>query len=388
MAHPQIQMNPFPAFFRTLSSFFNPQPMASDDSFDVLFSTRLQWDVEDFYTLYTGALCIGGDFQGAMDAHPVGKLFHRKIKKCLADSEHEFIQSNLFQNQATRMLLERMQVTHNPTDNDFAKFFAHPEYEQLLDALSDSQTVIPIAAPTAALVVPSLPPAVAVASVASATLPVILPVGKSLSQSSSEDRPNIPSSVLPSYSNTSRPSTFQFPLRQQITIGIADFLHLMSQTIPGRLISRSLISLPLKDGRASDRFVGADLLDTQEYHTASEVASFTPKRLKLLHLVVLAYVLHREYPLYSLFKNQCYWFAVTFFHAALIIDMTLCGRRPLDEVDVDVLDHIFLPLEPSLSADSGGTWNGLKISACKKVVLSIVIKKFFIELAECYSKVR
>jgi len=360
------------------------------DSFDVLFATRLQWDVEDLYTLYTGALCIPGDFQEAVDAHPVGKVVHRKIKRCQAESEHEFIQTNLFQDQATRMLLERMQVTDSPTDNDFAQFFAHPECKQLLDALLDSQTVIPIAAPTAALVIPSLHPAVAVASVASATLPVILPVGKSLSQSSSKDGPNIPSSesVLPSYSNTSRPPTFHLPLHQQITIGIAEFLHLMSETIPGRLISRSIISLPLKDRRASDRFVGADLLDTQEYHTASEVASFTPKSLKFLHILILAYVLHREYPLYSLFKNQCYWFAVTFFHAALIIDKTLCGQLPPDEVDVDVLDHIFLPFEPSLSADSGGTWNGLKISACKKVVLSIVVQKFFVELAECYSRVR
>jgi hypothetical protein len=111
-------------------------------------------------------------------------------------------------------------------------------------------------------------------------------------------------------------------------MAMADILQVVSDTrvecyVP---VPKSLVtSEPPWDARANDMFLGRDILRNRKYNMQSgtQLGEFRPTSLTLFHLALLAHIVHVEYPLYSLFKSQCYWFASTVFSAAQIIDKDL-----------------------------------------------------------------
>jgi hypothetical protein len=125
------------------------------------------------------------------------------------------------------------------------------------------------------------------------------------------------------------------------------------------------------------------------FKSGQSLGEFQPKALKLFHMVLLAHVVHVEYPLYALFSRQCYWFACIVFYAAQIIDKQLTQdalevfNNNHDTTDTDLFFlpyHLFVP-------EGAGRWNGIKISGCKQVILNTIVRKFHKQLCVYMAKV-
>lgn len=93
--------------------------------------------------------------------------------------------------------------------------------------------------------------------------------------------------------------------------------------------SRNLSTKPLKNAQVDDRWLAGVGVKTLNYRTAQGARSFKAFNLNLFHMALLANVAHSEYPLYSLFKNKCYWFSNIIYLAARIIDRILASRPDL-----------------------------------------------------------
>ena len=127
-----------------------------------------------------------------------------------------------------------------------------------------------------------------------------------------------------------------------------------------------------------------------EYQNRTLMDTFYLKNLKYFHIVILANVVHREYPLYALFLHQCYWFALTIFFVAQIIDNDLNkdkARSPPDLTQVsDDADLVYMLVENLLVElkvpKNVGCWKGVRIHGCRMVVLARIVKKFHEQLAE------
>lgn len=65
---------------------------------------------------------------------------------------------------------------------------------------------------------------------------------------------------------------------------------------------------------AQDRVSGVSKLDPEQC-----IKRFKPQGLLLFDLILLAVVLHEEAPFYTLFRNQCYFFAIVLFNAIIQI---------------------------------------------------------------------
>jgi hypothetical protein len=180
---------------------------------------------------------------------------------------------------------------------------------------------------------------------------------------------------------------------------MADILQVVSNArvecyVP---VSKSLItSEPPWDARANGMFLGGgDILRNRKYNMQSgtQLGEFRPTSLTLFHLALLAHIVHVEYPLYSLFKSQCYWFASTVFSAAQIIDKDLSrgsiptgGSLASDETGDEKFDDIFLPYHLYVPKKAG-CWKGVQIGGCKNVVLGVILQKFYKDLARYDEKV-
>ena len=201
------------------------------------------------------------------------------------------------------------------------------------------------------------------------------------------DGPRSESPILPRFH--SQFTVPQYSFIDQASISSAQVLEEMSQTRAGRFVTEDVnFQIPPRDTRAHDRFVGGE--QVAEYQNGTELETYFPKNLKYFHIIILANVVHREYPLYALFLRQCYWFALTIFFAAQIIDNELAeGSTPPDftqKPDEANSDLVYLPVQNlpvKLKAPKNvGCWKGVRIHGCRKVVLARVVKKFHERLEE------
>jgi hypothetical protein len=77
---------------------------------------------------------------------------------------------------------------------------------------------------------------------------------------------------------------------------------------------------------AEDLVSGIDFLDEEQC-----IRRFYPQDLPLFDLVLLADVVHDKAPIYSLFANQCYWYANILFEAVIQrYSLSSAARRPVD----------------------------------------------------------
>ena len=171
-----------------------------------------------------------------------------------------------------------------------------------------------------------------------------------------EDGHNTPLSyIFPTISDIMVP---QYSASKQVTMAIVHTLQVMINSPPACLVSDSLNTLPSKDTHANDWFVGSDLLTLVDYSRSNrtDLTSFQPKMLTVYHLALLAHVVHLQYPIYLLFKDQCYWFASLVYYATQIIDRNLADAKLHADNYADLntfQDFLKMPLHLYQSTMSG-----------------------------------
>jgi hypothetical protein len=116
--------------------------------------------------------------------------------------------------------------------------------------------------------------------------------------------------------------------------------------------------------------------------------TFVLKNLTFFHIVLLANIAHKECPLYSLFKNQCYWFANIIYEGARCIDNSQTLQLDLPGVTTEssslsrpLMDLIYVPFQKYMP-ETAGRWYGIQISVVEPIVLSSIVSKFNKELED------
>ena len=91
------------------------------------------------------------------------------------------------------------------------------------------------------------------------------------------------------------------------------------------------------------------------------------QELLLSDLVVLAHTIHTENPIYSIFKEQCYWFA------NMIMSVLRCeyghNGAAVDPVAMD--EHI-----DEVSLEAGGKWHCIRVNKTTESILRIITSQF------------
>ena len=361
----------------------------------IFSSPRREFDTEMFLSiLWNDAIQQSSDPTSALKRFRITSMKFRKTKD--VPSEHEFLVSEVLtgmdEEPDYQFILERtvkiVDSTHptHPDDAAINTFLNHEDSKKLLDTVLNT-----ITSPQSLAVATAVAAAPALGS-ASILLPLAGIVAASSSSSSSQFS-EIPTAPL------SSPLIPEYPLFDQASMAMAKILQEVSETKVGSYISKSLnASKPPKNTQADDLFMGSARLDTNEYYLGKQIGQFKPESLTLFHLALLAHIVHSEYPLYSLFMSQCYWFSSTVFYAAQIIDRDLSlnlapqaspslpDLPDLEKQDEKNQDHIFLPFHLYMPEEAG-RWRGLRISGCKLVVLSTIVRKFYTSLNDYMVKV-
>jgi len=108
-------------------------------------------------------------------------------------------------------------------------------------------------------------------------------------------------------------------------------------------------------------------------------------------MALLAKVVHSQYSIYSLFKRNCYWFALLIYLAAKNIDQILGsgeihedpGESDDSEMidDSEMTDDFFVPFY-LYASNLAGRWMGFKVCDVKDVVLGRIVRLFLKQLEE------
>jgi hypothetical protein len=361
-----------------LSSLIFPSPTMSVPSpLPLILSSHRSWDTEAFLSILWDQAKKTDDPIDTLSRYRVTSLEFRKTQQTSA--EHEYLALHVEapnEPQGLQFVLERTALLNagsdSPDNATIHDFFKHRDSRKLLDTVLttiDSTSSQKSVAATAALAaVPTL-----------GTAASILPIALAASSSSFNSTSLLPMTSMAGISP-------EYNLVDQASMTMASILQAASDTQVGAYISKSLkTSKPPKDSRAEDRFVGGDMLLQNEYNLeqGTQMGEFIPKSLTLFHLALLAHIVHAEYPLYSLFMSQCYWYSSTVFYAAQIIDRNLPDHNILlannlavaSESDLET-DDIFLPFHLYVPPQAG-RWKGIRISGCKRVVLETIVRKFY-----------
>ena len=378
-----------------ISSFLFPsRTMTTSTPTNLIISSHRNWDTEAFFSMLWFEAINNRDPIQILEQYPVSIIRFRKTKK--NPSEHEFLDFEVADHTGTiPFILERTVSmddlnANQPNNTTVDQFLNHPHSKKLLNVILNSFGGISpsVVAAATAVALPILGSA--------AVIPAIIHLPLSLTQTS-ESQTLLPltteSKTSPSSYTSAANMAPEYSLVDQASMAMAALLHAVSNSGTGKYMSRSLDnSKPFSDARAVDQFLGGDRLYTDGYISGVQIGHFKPRHLKLFHLALLAHVVHIEYPLYALFLNQCYWFTSTVYYAAQVIDYDLSHNALSglpkylstfadDEKDDD---EIFLPFHLFI-AEGAGRWKGIRISGCKRVVLSSIVHKFH-ELYDNYMK--
>ncbi len=126
-----------------------------------------------------------------------------------------------------------------------------------------------------------------------------------------EDTDNIP--LIP-LSTTSSASSEPVSVSTSAYVPRMNLVDQISSTLAGAAASASLPSQSSSSNLARDQITGASSLNP-----ANCIKRFKPQGLSLFDLVLVALVLHLEAPFYTLFRNQCYFFANVLFQTIVQI---------------------------------------------------------------------
>lgn len=393
--------------------------------FALLFASDGHWGVLQFLSIYQSQILASKDPVRSLGKSP--RLKTMRYGKTKEGVEHEFLINEVQDEVGTGAKLGLERILHvdpddrdpntvgrdtvpldddhpSPLDDDcpsplddetVQQFMAHPDSKRLLGSVIDSvretfqnvPTTVVVAS-AAIVVAPLLMPQ----TIASIVLPAAIPAFLDSSFPATEDPDAlrlIEEGYPPSYSpyNVSALSP-EYSLTDQVTMSLAQALQYLIDSPPARYVSESLNVSKPKNARSDDRFLGSDILNLPAYANGMMLNTFHPEMLTLFHLVLLAYIVHTEYPLYSLFRGQCYWYASTIWHAAQIIDRNLLDdhRRSEYSISAGAFDHFFFPVDLR-HANVSGSWWGIKITGSRRVVLETVVRKFHAALDEFTAEV-
>ena len=360
----------------------------------LILSSHRRWDTETFMCFLWDQVLRSEDPMLTLKSFPVTTLGFKKTKH--TPSEHEFLLFQVPENdKVMNFILERTvsMESNDIEDATIDAFLGHADSKKMMKAIVRDIGSIP---PSTAAV------AVAVAASALAANPSVIPALLvtpviPLVLSSRSSSPCLPlMDEGPSSSHLPRTSSAtilpEYSLVDQASMAMAELLQVFTDSRVGYYVLKSS-NKSKPDGQAQDEFVGGDKLSSNEYKLGVHLGEFRPKNLNLFHLALLAHVVHVQNPLYALFKSQCYWFASTVFYAAQIIDRDLSATTHLAGISLDNSDAsskendmIFLPFHLYMPKEAG-RWKGIRISGCKQVVLSTVVKRFHEQLDEIMIKV-
>ena len=378
-------------FLHFLPSFLRPKRLPMPLSpFQMLKAGNLDTEAANTF-LWSGVQQSNSPLT-ELDNYDLTVILLRKTED--SPSEHEYLcfdaedrsiaQSNRF----TQALERTVSSDLAPASTTLDQFYRHSQSGELLDSI-----MVPIQNATPALAAG----AAVFAAVQPSTPAILLTIPLSYSASSLAMAGKLPhiyllndgpsSPILPQFNSRIMPPKYTFI--DNASISSAQILEEMSQTRAGRFVSElANLQIPPRDTRALDRFVGGKLV--AEYQKGKLLDTFYPKNLKYIHMIILANVVHREYPLYALFLRQCFWFALTIFFAAQIIDSDLNEDKASSPPDLtqvsDDADLVYMPVEnPPVelkALKNVGCWKGVRIHGCRMVVLARVVKKFHEQLAK------
>ena len=348
-----------------------------EDPFTFILKPSLSMETDEFHYFCSQEVRVRSDFAKARSRFRIKDL---SVMKKMESPQHEFVLINVRDGEESidrRFLLERT-VEEPQNDHDetlINAFFNHDDCMKVLKAvvlalLDISPNVIAAGAAVVA------GPAVLSASSLGSTLIPLATV--SLLSPSDDSSPPI-----------NEPSSLSLPtkLMDSMTLNLAQILDFFSERHISRHISKS-VEKPEKDAHADDRWLAGDKIGSPEYGTAQGARSFEPKYLNLLHMSIIALLVHREYPIYSLFQNNCYWFSNLVYICAKVIDFTipctpdsdLPNIEDLDIEDGKVLEDMFYMPFHLYMPSVAGRWMGFKICEVKKIVVRRIVTLFFEEL--------
>lgn len=373
--------------------------MDSVDPYSLILEPDRNWDTRLFLAAHLGE--ARRNIAVIRTAKRVKKMIFSKSNLGV---QHEFTINEV---EDERLILERTVLPVGPEsepnndldDNTVEQFITHPLGMKVLEAVRDTIRTIPtpllVAGASGAIVAPLL--------MKDSMLPLILipsltaSISGSAPLSSSQDPLPLMdegrnSSFMPPPTVASTTVVPQYQYYQKVTMTIAVSLQSIIDSDPARFVSKSLNKpIPPKEAPANDRFVGSDILKHPGYcdETRLDLTFFEPKVMTVYHLAILARVVHLMFPLYSLFKDQCYWFASLIFYAAQIIDWDLAYSRLRPENYPNFgsrMDDFFFPLKLSHSKEAG-CWRGIRVTGPKRVVLVAVVERFHKVLGEHIAEV-
>ena len=285
----------------------------------IILSSHRDWDTEAILSFLWDQAIASQDPMVALNMFPVTSMRFKKSK--ITPAEHEFLTSKVKDmDRVMGFILERTVSDILPDDAIIDRFLNHPDSKSMLHKILQSIQTIPPSAIAAASIIavpmlaPSALPAVIIPLALSSSLEPPLPL--------MDEGRNTKASHLPLTSSATVLSEDSY--FDQASLAMAEILQVVSDSQVGYSLSKSLNnSKPPKNARANDRILGEDWLKEEPFKSVVDLGEFQPKVLKMFHMVLLAHVVHVQYPLYVLFLSQCYWFACIVFTATQIIDRQL-----------------------------------------------------------------
>lgn len=372
------------------SAFFPPNLSTMDPNpFPHLLAPSLSMDTDAFIYVCWSGVTSSPDPALALERFKRFKVKNVNLKKKKVAPEHEFVLITMrdVEDRLDRhFILERtadLEADKAQDDSEkktiIEEFLGHQDCKKVLDAVLHTLLVIPPAIAIAGAAVVAAP-ALSAPAMASAVVP--LTVASALLLNSSQ----VSSSDLPLTYPIMEPSTNS--IIDHATLSVAQFFDFLSGHAVSHRISKSLNKPPI-DTRADDRWLAGVNIQTSQYGTAQGARSFEAHNLNLFHMALLAHVVHSEYPLYSLFKKNCYWFSNLIYLSAREIDKVLGSRPDLPEDpedSKDITDSFFLPFYLWMPRVAG-CWMGFKICEVQKIVVDRIARLFLKKLEEHERKV-
>jgi hypothetical protein len=327
---------------------------------DFLLKPNLSMPTDEFHYFCNEAITTSSDFAKAEARFKVESL---SVLKRNVGPGHEFLHVVVRDGEEQKdrnFIFERTvnEVENDPNEGIIEGFFDHEEGVKVFGAVVRALLDVPPSMIAAGAAVIAGPAGLSVSALGSA----ILPVAATLVDERSSD------SVI-----------------DQVSFNVAHILDFFSERTISRRASKSL-QKPAKDAPANDKWIAGEWIGTPEYGTAQGALSFCPKHLNLLHMAILAKVVHGEAPLYSLFKHNCYWFSNIVLVCAETIDNTIIFRPNLTlpefegiEDAKDLMAMFYMPFQiymPSIA----GRYLGIKMCEVRKIVVRRIVKLFFEQL--------
>jgi hypothetical protein len=326
---------------------------------DFFLKTNLDMQTDEFHYFCDLDITSSTDFAKAEARFRVESV---TVLKRNVGPRHEFLHVAVRDGEEHKdrnFLLERTVDEEREDRNEgvIEAFFDHEEGMKVFGAVIRALLDIPMSMMAAGAAVVAGPAGLSVSALGSAILPLVV----TLVDENSSD------SVI-----------------DKVSVNAVNVLDFFSQRTVSRRVSKS-IQKPAKDAPADDRWIAGEWIGNPNYGIAQNASTFSPKHLNLLHMAILGKVVHNEEPVYSLFKNNCFWFSNIFFISAQVIDNTIILRPnstiPEFEIpeDGNVTGMFYMPFQMYMP-DIAGRYLGFKICEVRKVVVRRIVKLFFEQL--------